>query len=104
MKRLVFEDGLLFPAFTAPVTLQLWQLGHLSLLVPPEVCLPRPSSVPAFLPLCGPRPLDLIIGASRHSMTFGGATLPMPADRARLLDECQHQPNKQHPIIEDGEI
>lgn len=72
MKRAVFGDGLLlFLAFTAAEGLRLQRLGRLSLLLPSEALLARPSSVPAFLPLRGPRPPHVLIGASRPPMTPG---------------------------------
>jgi len=75
VKRAVFEDGLLFSAFAATGTIQLWRLDRLSILLPSEVLITRPSPVTALLPLRGPRPSSyLLVSAPGHSMTLGASS------------------------------
>jgi hypothetical protein len=99
VKRLVFVDGLLFPAFSAIKSLRFWELGLLSLLVPGEVRFPGPRPVPALIALCGPRPPHFIIGTSRHPVTSGFDAM----DPIRFPTNAAPQPNSRF-VGEDDEM
>ena len=59
VKGSVFDDGLLLPAFTAIGTFRVERLGLLPLLLPSEISRAGPDPLPTFIPLRGPRPLNI---------------------------------------------
>jgi hypothetical protein len=85
-RAVVFELGLLLSAYAAADTLCHWRLDRLSLLLPSEVFLSRPSTFTAFLALRGSRPPHLIVSTPRYPMTGGRSNWPRYLSTAAQAD------------------
>lgn len=81
MKSVVFGDGLLFMAFTGPGKIQHGTVDRLPLLLQTEAIVSRAASLPAVLPIRGPRQSDVDLRAAKTRMTTPTETEARPRAR-----------------------